>query len=163
LATNSQISACSPPPPPPPPPPTTTPHTQKKKGGVPKGGGGGSNHLEVLGLMRFIDCSDGLRQAFGTQVFRKTCTLMACDMPLLSSSPSLGEVLHENQSNLHFDPQLLCSWVVMNIINDIARGGSSYTLIPPSLVCAECTQTFTVEERIRGLKGFNLNFNLTLQ
>ena len=113
--------------------------------------------------MRFIDCSDGLRQAFGTQVFRKTCTLMVCDMPLLSSSPSLGEVLHENQSNLHSDPQLLGSRVVMNIINDIARGGSPYTLIPPSLVCAECTQTFTVEERIQGLKGFNLNFNLTLQ
>ena len=47
---------------------------------------------------------------------------MVCDVPLLRSSPSLGEVLHENQSNLHFDPQLLGSWVVMNIISGITRG-----------------------------------------
>ena len=39
---------------------------------------------------------------------------------LFRSDPSLGEVLHENWFNLYFDPQLLGSWVVMNIINGIA-------------------------------------------
>jgi len=42
----------------------------------------------------------------------------------------LGEVLPENQSNLYFDPQLLGSWVVMNIINGIARGGSPCATCP---------------------------------
>ena len=46
---------------------------------------------------------------------------MVCNVPLLRSSPYLGEVLHENQSNLHFEPQLLGSWAVMNSINGIAR------------------------------------------
>ena len=54
----------------------------------------------------------------------ETCTLVMCDVPLLRSSPSLGEFLHENQFNIHFDLQLLGSLVVMNIINSIARGGS---------------------------------------
>ena len=34
------------------------------------------------------------------------------------------DVLHENQLNLHFDLQLLGFWVVVNIINSIARGDS---------------------------------------
>jgi len=66
--------------------------------------------------MRFIDHSDGLRQAFGTLVFKKTCTLMVCDVPMLRSSPSLGEVLHENQSNLHFDPNCLTLQWLVNLI-----------------------------------------------
>ena len=45
---------------------------------------------------------------------------MVCNVPLLRSSPSLEEGLHENQSNLHFHPKLFCSWVVMNIITGIA-------------------------------------------
>lgn len=40
---------------------------------------------------------------------------MVCDVP--------GEILHENQYNPHFDPQLLGSCVLMNIINSIARRG----------------------------------------
>jgi len=36
---------------------------------------------------------------------------MHTDMPLFRSSPSLWEVLQENQSNLQFDPQLLGSWM----------------------------------------------------
>ena len=48
---------------------------------------------------------------------------MTCNVPTLRSSPSLGEVLHENLSNLQFDPQLLGSWVVMNIIYGVAREG----------------------------------------
>jgi len=72
------------------------------------GGGRGHSPLGILSLMILIDHSDGLRQAFGTWVFKKTCTLMVCDVPLLKSSPSLGEVLHESQSNLHFDTRLLC-------------------------------------------------------
>ena len=31
--------------------------------------------LGVLGLMIFIDCSDGLERAFGTQVFKKACNV----------------------------------------------------------------------------------------
>ena len=69
--------------------------------------------------------------AFGTQVFKKTCTLMVYDVPLIRSSPCLGEVLHENQSNLKFDPQMLGSWVVMNIINGIHRVGSPCTVVSP--------------------------------
>ena len=83
----------------------------------------GCNLLGVLDLMRIIDYSDGLRWAFGTWVFKKTCTLMACDVPLLRSCPSLEEVQHENQSNIHFGPQLLGSWVVKYIVNCNARGG----------------------------------------
>ena len=41
-------------------------------------------------VMKFIDHFNGLRQAFGTQVFKKTCTLAVCGVPLLRSSPSLG-------------------------------------------------------------------------
>jgi len=61
------------------------------------GNGRGCSLLGVLDLMRIIDCSDGLRRAFGTWVFKKTCTLMVCGMRLLRSCPSLGEVQHENQ------------------------------------------------------------------
>ena len=50
---------------------------------------------------------------------------MVCDVPLLRSGPSLGEVLHENQYNPHFDPQLLGSCV---LINSIARRGFPYAL-----------------------------------
>jgi len=92
---------------------------------VPESGGGAPLVCGVEGDTApwiFIDHSDGLKWAFRTHVIKKTCTLMVCDVPLLRSSPSLGEVLHENQFNLHFDPRLLYSWVVMNIINGIARG-----------------------------------------
>ena len=105
------------------------------------------------------------RQAFGTWVFKKTCTWIVCDVPLLRSSPSGGEVLHENQSNVHFDPRLLCSWVVMNIINGVARGSSPCALALPSLASEEqtlerntckchvlkCTEMCIVGERIWGL------------
>jgi len=60
-------------------------------------------------------------------------TLMVCNVPMLRSSPSLGEVLHENLSNLQFDPQLLGSWLVMNIIYGVTRGGSPCALVPPCL------------------------------
>ena len=63
--------------------------------------------------------------------FKSSSTLMACDVPLLRSSPSLGEVLHENQSNLCFDPQLLGSWVVINIISGVAGKGSPYMHVWP--------------------------------
>ena len=56
--------------------------------------------------------------------------LVVCDVPPFRSS--LVEVSCENQSNLHFDPQLLGCWVVMNIINGIAKGGSPYVLPPKS-------------------------------
>jgi len=97
----------------------------------------GCNLLGVLDLMRIIDYSDGLRWAFGTWVFKKTCTLMACDVPLLRSCPSLEEVQHENQSNIHFGPQLLGSWVVKYIVNCNARGGFLCALVPPRLVPEE--------------------------
>jgi len=67
-----------------------------------------------------------------------------------------------NQSNLHFDPQLLGFWLVMNIINSIDRGGSPCVLPPPSTIwprsehygkgapekvaCAECTQNESATE-----------------
>jgi len=57
--------------------------------------------------MKLIDHSDGLRQAFGTRVFKKTwCVMCHCSDPI---QLSLGEVLHENQSNIHFDSQELGS------------------------------------------------------
>ena len=49
----------------------------------------------------------------------------------------LVEVLHENWSNLHFDSQLFGFWVVMNIINGIAKEGSPCVLLPPSLALEE--------------------------
>jgi len=81
--------------------------------------------------MRFIDHSDGSKQALRTLVFKKPCNwLYVCDVPPFR--PSLVEVSCENQSNLHFDPQLLGCWVVMNIINGIAKGGSPCVLPPKS-------------------------------
>ena len=65
------------------------------------GGWMGCSPLTVLNLMRFIDPSCGPRWAFDTLVLKKTCTLMVCDVPPFRSSPSLGEVLHENQSDLY--------------------------------------------------------------
>jgi len=35
---------------------------------------------------------------------------MVFDVPPFRSDPSLGEVLHEKQFELHFDPQLLGFW-----------------------------------------------------
>ena len=49
---------------------------------------------------------------------------MVCDVPLLRSSPSLGKVLHEKHSNIHSNPQLLGSQVVMNIIMVLPEGAS---------------------------------------
>ena len=72
-------------------------------------------------------------------------------VPLLRSSPNLGKVLHENQSNLHFDPQLHGSWVDMNIINGIARGWYSICeLVPPSLAPEEQTLRERSEHCVRG-------------
>ena len=62
---------------------------------------------------------------------------IVCDVPPFRSGASLGEVLHENLSNLDFDPQYLGFWVVMNIINSISRGGSPCVLVPPSLAPEE--------------------------
>ena len=110
----------------------------KGKEGAPPlvcGDGRGCSLLGVLDLMRIIDYSDGLRRAFGTRVFKKT--LMVCDVPLLRSCPSLGEVQHENQSSIHFGPQLLGSWAVKYIINCDVRGGFLCELVPPSLVPEE--------------------------
>jgi len=85
------------------------------------------------------------------------------DVPLLRSSPSLWEVLHEEGCNLHFDPQLHGSWVIMNIINCIGalhvclshqvrpqrteRCGRAAT---PNVTYAEHTQMCTAGERIQG-------------
>ena len=75
------------------------------------------------------------------------------DVPLFRSIPSVREVLHENQFNLHFDPQLLGSQVVMNIINGIAREGFPCALVPPSLAPEERTlwkiNTFECGEMFR--------------
>ena len=60
----------------------------------------------------------------------------------------LEEILHENQFNLHFDLKLLCFWMVINIINSIARGGPPCVLAtlrsehcgrgaPANVACAE--------------------------
>jgi len=98
----------------------------------------------LLGLMRFIGHWDSLRWAFGTWVIKTTCTLVVCDLPLCSTKfrggPARGS---------HFDPQLLGSWDVMNIINGIARGDLPYALVPPSLapanmLCAKCTQMCSI-------------------
>ena len=117
-----QILVCTPPPP-----------QLNGKWGVPKGGGGmGKRRIShgILVLMRFIDHSNGLRQALGTQVFKKTCThLMVCDVPLLTSSPSLRIS--------QISTLIPISRVVMNIINGIARGGSPCALVPPSLAPEE--------------------------
>jgi len=49
-------------------------------------GGRGCSPLGVLGVMIFIGCSAGLRQAFGNRIFKKACTLMVCDVPLLRTT-----------------------------------------------------------------------------
>jgi len=79
---------------------------------------GGYSPFSALVLMRLIDhyMYNGPRWAFGTHVIKKTCTLILSDVPLLRSIPSLGQVLHENQSNFHFDPQLLGSWNIMTFL-----------------------------------------------
>ena len=41
---------------------------------------------------------------------------LVCDMPTFRYSASLGEVLHENQSDFHFVPQVLDFWVVVNTL-----------------------------------------------
>ena len=97
-------------------------------------GGGGASPFICRGGRRCNSLGE-LRRAFGAQVFKKACTLMATTQ----SQSSLVEVLHENQSNLYFDPRLLGCWVVMNIINGIAREGSLCALVPPSLAPEEQT------------------------
>ena len=51
-------------------------------------------------------------------ILKKPCTAMVCDVPTFRSNQSLGEVLHD----LHFVHQFLGLWVIMNIVNNIARG-----------------------------------------
>ena len=43
---------------------------------------------------------------------------MVCDVPTFRSDQSLGEFLHD----LHFVHQFLGLWVIMNIVNNVARG-----------------------------------------
>jgi len=59
------------------------------------------------------------------------------DVPLLTSTPSLGEVPQVNQSKLHFDSQLLGSWRSRISLNGVARGDSPYALVPSSLAPEE--------------------------
>ena len=56
-------------------------------------------------------------------------TPMVCDVPLLTSSPSLRIS--------QISTLIPISRVVMNIINGIARGGSPCVLVPPSLAPEE--------------------------
>ena len=62
------------------------------------------------------------------------CSPLQVDGVRCASSPSLGRSL---QADIHFDLQLLGLWVVMIIINGIARGGSPCVLAPPSLATEE--------------------------
>ena len=86
----------------------------------------------VLGLMVFIDHANGLRQAFGTQ-----------------EENMHTDFLHQNQSNVHIDPQLLCSWVVMNRGQSHESGPRGVTTVhvaggrgtPANVARAECSQT----------------------
>lgn len=81
--------------------------------------------MAILGLIASVSHSNGPIWAFSTWVLKEN----GVRMPLLGSSPSqvsLGEVLHENRSNLHFDPG-----VVTNIINGFARVGSPRVLVTP--------------------------------
>lgn len=66
------------------------------------------------------------QMAYGTLIFKKTYTVMATvqGRSCMKISYCSGEVLYENQPNLHFDPQLPGFWVAVNIINSIARGDS---------------------------------------
>jgi len=82
------------------------------------GSGCSGSPLRVLGLMRFIGLPMASEGAFNTLILKKTCTAMVCDVPSFRSDQSLGEVLH----NLHFVHQRLGFWVIMNIVNNIARG-----------------------------------------
>jgi len=91
-----------------------------------------SLNVSVLNLMTFIESSNGPRCAFSTLVFKKTCTLIVCDVPTFRFRTSLEEVLHETQSDLQFEHELFGFWVVMNIIKGIARGGSPCMRTPSS-------------------------------
>jgi len=51
--------------------------------------------------------------------YSKWCILMVCDVPLLRFSVSLGEVLQENQSTLHFVSHCLApgrSWISLMVL-----------------------------------------------
>jgi len=78
----------------------------------------GLKGLQPMNLMRFIDHSNGPRQAVGILVFKKP----------FRSGPSL---VHENRSNLHFEPQL---FGFRNIINNIARRGPAHHVCLPDQV-----------------------------
>ena len=101
--------------------------------------------------------------AFATQVFKKTCTLIVCDVPLLRSSPGLGEVLHENQSNLNC---FATGWSGISLM--VLPEGALHVHLshqvwpqksehcgkgkPSNMACAECKQMCMVWESIQGLK-----------
>jgi len=88
-----------------------------------------------------------------------------CATANIQSKSILGKVLHENQSNIHFDPQLFDFWVVMNTINGIARGDYSSHQVwpqrsecwvkgaPANMACAERTQNVYCWEKNSELKG----------
>ena len=81
--------------------------------------------------MRFISPTEGL-----VQVLRETCRLIVYDVPAVRSAPSLGRSWALTST---FDLRLLGLWVVIDIINSIARRGSPCVLAPPSLVLrSEC-------------------------
>ena len=106
----------------------------------------------------FMDLTEGL-----SWVLKKTCRLMVYDVPAVRSSPTLGRSWAKNPADLH----LLGLWVVLNIINGIARGGSPCVRAPPSLapeermmcetqsgapakvVCAECMKMFSWGKEFR--------------
>jgi len=63
----------------------------------------GCSSLGVLGLMRFIHHSDGLKWAFGTGLQENMhIDGVWCATAQIQSK----EVLHTNRSNIHFDPHV---------------------------------------------------------
>ena len=95
-------------------------HYNIKPGGIAKVGGAIQVHSPhgVLNLTEFHRPHQGLRQ-----VFKKTCTLMVYDCHHSDPGPCLGAGIRLT------DLQLLGLWVVMNIINSIATGGSPCVLV----------------------------------
>ena len=98
------------------------PSSLNVKWGVPKRGGGGGggwkghSPLSILGLMRFIDHSDGPQTSIWHSGIMHTDGVW-CTIAKIQSKFRGGPAWESVQS------LLLGSRVVMNIINDIARGG----------------------------------------
>lgn len=82
-----------------------------------------------LGILRFIYHSDGPRLTFGTWVFKKACTLMECDVPLLCrSSPSLGRCCTRISPISTLTSNCLAPWISLTCI---ARKGLFVSTMAP--------------------------------